>query len=150
MQAPPPGTRAACPQCGQLFETPAALAPGPRARRDDRWDEPSRLPHSGLGVASFIISLIVIVLTVLVVLLSVVARANRAHHSTADAMLGITLLFGCTGLLACVVGLSLGVAGVFQEDRNRTFAVVGIILNGLVILGTVALILIGMASATWR
>jgi hypothetical protein len=150
MEAPPPGARAACPNCGQLFETPAAPGPSPRARRDDRWDEPTRPPHSGLGIASFIIGLIVIVLTLLVVLLSVVVQANRAHRSTADAMLGISLLFGCVGLLASVVGLGLGVAGVFQEDRNRTFAVVGIILNGLVILGTVALILIGMAANAWR
>ena len=158
MQAPAPGSSAACPNCGQLFETPRAPERPPR--RDDRWDEPEaddvryggprHLPHSGLGIASFIIGLVVVVIILLMVLLIGVLASNRANRNTAETMGVMTGLFVCGGALASLVGLGLGMAGVFQEDRNRTFAVIGLILNGLIILGTAALFIIGMAFAGFR
>jgi hypothetical protein len=153
MQAPAPGTSGACPSCGQLFETPLATERPPR--RDDRWVEPEAgdapygrpryLPHSGLGIASFVIGLVVVVIILLMILLIGVLVSNRANRNTADTMAAMTGLFICGGALASLVGLGLGMAGVFQEDRNRTFAVIGLILNGLIILGTAVLFLIGMA-----
>jgi hypothetical protein len=153
MQAPAPGTSGACPNCGQLFETPAA--PDRLPRRDERWGEPEsddapyarprHRPHSGLGIASFIIGLVVVVIVLLMFLLIGVLASSRANRNTAETMGVMTGLFVCGGALASLVGLGLGLAGVFQEDRNRTFAVIGLILNGLIILGTAALFVIGMA-----
>src|SRR5207237_120752 len=79
-----------------------------------------------------------------------VLASNRANRNTAETMGVMTGLFVCGGALASLVGLGLGMAGVFQEDRNRTFAVIGLILNGLIILGTAALFIIGMAFAGFR
>jgi hypothetical protein len=153
MQAPAPGSSGACPNCGQLFETPAVPQRFPR--RDERWDEPEaddarygrprHLPHSGLGIASFIIGLVVVVIVLLMFLLIGVVAASRANRDTAHTMGVMTGLFVCAGAVASLVGLGLGMGGVFQGDRNRTFAVIGLILNGLILLGTAVLFLIGMA-----
>src|SRR5262249_7980505 len=77
MQAPAPGSSGACPNCGQLLQTPAA--PDSPPRRSGRWDgpeaddapygRPRHLPHSGLGIASFIIGLVVVVIVLLMILL---------------------------------------------------------------------------------
>jgi hypothetical protein len=151
MQAPAPGTSAACPNCGQLFETPAAAERPPR--RDDRWDGPEgddgpyegrRLPHSGLGIASFIIGLVVVVIVLLMILLVGVLSTSRTNRNTAETMGMMTGLLVCGGAVASLVGLGLGLGGVFQENRNRVFAIIGLILNGLIILGTAALFIIGM------
>ncbi len=156
MEAPAAGTRAACPSCGQLFETPAdPAAPPPagpvRGRPESGYADEGgygrrrRAGHSGLGIASFIIGLVVVVLCLLVVILAAALSASRPSHETADAMALMAGVAICGGLAASLVGLGLGVGGVFQEDRNRTLAVVGLALNGLVLLGGVILLLIGMA-----
>jgi hypothetical protein len=149
MQAPAPGTSGACPSCGQLFETPLASERPPRRDEPEAGDAPyggpRYLPHSGLGIASFVIGLVVVVIVLLMVLLIGVLAANRANRNTADTMAAMTGLSICGGALASLVGLGLGMAGVIQEDRNRTFAVIGLILNGLIILGTAVLFLSVMA-----
>src|SRR5262249_44724139 len=107
---------------------------------DPRPYDPDRpRPHSGLGLTSFVIGLLVIVLDLLLVLvLVIVANSSqprmgfRTHPM--DTWGPIALLFNCVVLLACFTGGGLGVAALFQEDRNRTFAVIGVILNGVVIL----------------
>jgi hypothetical protein len=194
MQAPVPGRSGACPNCGQLFETPAApggrptaydlqrpLAAGDtdfglslvdslekdertRSPGDDRWDEPEaeapytrtrRMPHSGLGIASFIMGLLVL-LTVLLSLMSVPRTPIKKGHRS---LIGVPVpavseeqvmaggLICVAGLASGVglVGLGLGLAAVFQKDRKRTFVVIGLILNGL---GTAVLFIIGMAVAS--
>ena len=80
------GEMAACPNCGQMFETPTdpdePAPPASRRGRDERGFADAggygrRAPpgHSGLGVASFIIGLVVIVLVLLVIVLTVVMAA---------------------------------------------------------------------------
>jgi hypothetical protein len=46
--------------------------------------------------------------------------------------------------LVSLVGLGLGAAGVCRGNRKRTFAYLEMILNGLILLGTGALFLIGL------
>ncbi len=155
MEAPAPGATAACPGCGQLFETPAtSAAPPPRSSRDDpygdergdaRYPDVGRRTHSGVGIASFLIGLIVIVIDLLLVLLLVVLATGGAGYREGRTVGTLAGVFNCIGVLACLAGLGLGVAGLFQEDRNRTFAVLGVILNGLVILIVAGLFIVGMA-----
>jgi hypothetical protein len=157
MEAPAPGTRAACPNCGQMFETPAdPNEPAPPASRRGR-DEggyASRPPlnHSGLGVASFIIGLVVIILTLLVIILAVVTAASSRPHrgDAAEAMGAVVGIVICGGLVASLVGLGLGVGGLFQEDRNRTFAVIGVVLNGLILVAGAVVVLLGVAFLNRR
>jgi hypothetical protein len=168
LRAPAPGTHAACPNCGQTFDTPDDRPPSARPARFADEEEPPRgggqwpererkgpryadevadrlaagVPHSGLGIASFLIGLVVVLLNVLLVLIAVLMGRGRR---TPEAVESVGLLLGvffCTGVVGALVGLGLGVGGLFREDRNRTFAVVGVVLNLLVVLVATALFLI--------
>jgi hypothetical protein len=151
LDPPPPGRPAACPRCGQVFETPDASRPqGPPPRRDpahrdlggygrgeDPFDRVEKLPHSGLGVASFLIGALVIVIDLLFVVLALVA----GQSDSAVVFGRLAVIFNCLGAVTALVGLGLGVPALFQEERNRTFAVLGVGANGLVLLAVTGLFL---------
>ena len=46
--------------------------------------------------------------------------------------------------LLTIIGLVLGLVGVFQTDRNPALAIVGTVINGIVILGGMSLICAGV------
>lgn len=58
------------------------------------------------------------------------------------------VMFLGLGILAVgamlVFALILGVAGLFQHDRNKVFAIIGTAISGVVVLGTAGLIVIGL------
>lgn len=87
--------------------------------------------HSGLGIASFIISILAFFVVILFF-------AIDASETTAGA--GI-----CGAAFANLVGIGLGIAGVAQGDRKKVFAILGLVFNVLAILGVVGLMLIGIA-----
>jgi hypothetical protein len=158
MEAPAAGTRAACPGCGQLFETPAdpdeSAPPFPRRGRPEYgyegeggYGRPAQGGHSGLGVASFIIGLVVIALTLLIIVLAVIVSVGSPPGDTAYRMGMMVGTVVCGELVVCLVGVGLGIGGLFQGNRSRTLAVIGVILNGLVLFGGIVLMLIGMAFA---
>jgi hypothetical protein len=143
-----------------MFETPRDPSEPAPARSHGR--EPYGYPdergyrrlatpaHSGLGIASFITGAAVILMTVLVIILAVAVRGNRGNRETAEMVWVMLGLIVCGGLVASLVGLGLGVGGLFQEDRNRTMAVIGVVLNGLMLIAAVAFVLIGMVLANRR
>ena len=45
-----------------------------------------------------------------------------------------------------MLGIGLGVGGLVQVDRSRTFGVLGLVFNILVILGLVGLIVVGITT----
>lgn len=118
---------------------------------DNRFNrDPAVMPHSGLGVASFIIAMIVVVLSILAVVLIVMALGQAYSRSGGRSLATAGGLIICGGAVAALVGVGLGIGACFQENRNRTFAIVGLILNGLIILAVAVLFAIGMmADARW-
>ena len=50
------------------------------------------------------------------------------------------------GHFLAMVGIGLGIAGVCQRNRKAIFGIIGLVFNGLIILGGGCLVLIGMAS----
>ncbi len=103
--------------------------------------------HSGLGIASLIVSLA----TGLVVFLAVGALAvmdsavegGLDEESPAVVLLGLVIL----GSMAVLLGsLGLGVAGLFQPDRNRTTAIIGTIVSAAAFLGITALVCLGLLA----
>ena len=63
-----------------------------------------------------------------------------------DAPLVILVGLGIVGAVALgMLGAGLGVAGLVQTHRLRTFAVLGLVFNMLVVLGLVGLIAIGLS-----
>ena len=117
--------------------------------------------HSRMGVASFVIAILVVVATLALVvgaplLLSQTDALDLQNFDPANpqsidlsdpaiiALQVIGLAFIVSVLLS-FVGFGLGVAGVIQRRRKRIFAVIGAVVNGLVIAGVVVLILLSVA-----
>ncbi len=104
------------------------------------------LKHSGLGVASFVLALVAAVgLIVLIIAASAIsAGPNGLDPRSAGAITIGLLIFVC--LFMALIGLGLGIAGIVQKRYRRLFAIIGTAINGLLILGVLALMMIGMAE----
>ncbi len=103
-----------------------------------------RLKHSGLGIASFVISLAMGVYFILVVFVAAVMEAaTPGGMPETSPVLAIVGLFAFLGLFGCVVGIGLGIAGMFQKNRKRVFSILGLIINGLIVLGVLAAAIAG-------
>lgn len=101
------------------------------------------LPHSGPGIASFIISLTAS--TVLLVLVGIAeALESRPggmdEESPAAIMLGIVVIVTA---LAQFAALGLGIAALVQAGRNKTFGVLGTVFAATGLVGTLMLLLLG-------
>lgn len=105
--------------------------------------ESKPLKHSGLGIASFVISLINGFFVVGIIFLSVIMEvAGVDEDSVAVALLGLGAIFV---IVINLVGLGLGIGGCFIKGRKILLAVLGIIFNAVPMLILVLLILIGLA-----
>ena len=100
---------------------------------------------SGLGTASFITSLIAgvgLVATVVAAGVIETTTPGGMDPNSVQAILIGLLIFGFVG--ASLVALGLGIGGLFQHQRRKGFAIVGVCVAGLEVVGTVMLILIGL------
>lgn len=112
--------------------------------RDDRRFGP--LKHSGLGIASFVLALIGILLFIvcIVAIIGTVASMVDSSGRVADleslenGNLLMAIGFAGFGILGAailnLVGLILGIIGLVIKDRKKVFAIIGTILNGLCVL----------------
>ncbi|CAM4375851.1 DUF4064 domain-containing protein [Saccharibacillus endophyticus] len=110
-----------------------------------------RLKHSGVGIASFVLSLISIALYVVFVVSAIGVVYSLAEvGSTVDfdvnsateeqlmsvGLSAIVLIFSVLGAAVLnLVGAILGIVGIVSKTRKRVFAVIGTVLNGLCLLG---------------
>ncbi len=105
---------------------------------------PSLLKHSGLGIASFIVSLMVGAVEFLVIMAAGIIEATTPGGMDEQSMAAIVVgLFILGGLMANMAGVGLGIAGLVQRDRKKVFSTLGLVFNGTAILGIVMLMVIG-------
>ncbi|MDQ4128272.1 MAG: hypothetical protein M3151_10060 [Actinomycetota bacterium] len=112
--------------------------------------------HSRMGVASLVIAILATVVLVALFVAGGILAASAFENvdpQTLDpesvrnspAFAGLALIgvgvFGC--LILYVVGLGLGVAGLFQRTRKRLFSALGTALNGLILVAMVVLFALG-------
>jgi hypothetical protein len=104
-------------------------------------DDQVVLRHKGLGIASFVIAIVVLVLVFLLFLIAGVMKTSGAATPTANAVIGslIFLLW-----LIDVVGVAIGIAGVMDRTAKKTFPVLGIVIGGAVLVLSIILIVIGL------
>jgi RsiW-degrading membrane proteinase PrsW (M82 family) len=107
--------------------------------------------HSGLGIASFVISILAGA-----AIICLVAAAGMMEATTPggiDEKAPATILMGL-GIVAFVlldfVALGLGIAAFFQTERNKLFAILGTIFSGVMVAGTIALIAFGTSIRQHR
>jgi hypothetical protein len=62
------------------------------------------------------------------------------EESPTAIVLGL-LVIG-VGLLV-LLGLGLGIAGLFQSDRRKVFSVLGVVINAAIVAGTIGLMVLG-------
>lgn len=99
--------------------------------------------HSGLGIASFIISLAAGF--TLLVLFGVAGVLESQHggldeESAAAIVLGLVMVIA---VLAQLLALGLGIAGMVQTERNKLFGVLGTVFSTTGLLGCLLLLLFG-------
>jgi hypothetical protein len=103
--------------------------------------------HTGFGIASFIIGLAVgffdFVLFAIAGVLDATKPGGLDDESPAAILLGL-ILFGLAFIN--LVGIGLGFAGIFQARRNKTFAVLGIVIGLLTLVGVGVLVVLGLMT----
>jgi hypothetical protein len=121
---------------------------------DDEYEEPAyrprrgRLKLSGLGIASFIISILAGLEIIAVFAFGIIMEMRTPGWADEDEspqvmLLGL-LIMG--GLMMSLVGLVLAITGLAQGGRSKIFPFLGLGLNTVVILGVIGVIVIGVLS----
>jgi hypothetical protein len=131
----------------------------PRGKFLDRQEEVTQSgthqKHSGLGIASFLIALLVVGLDILlaVVIAVGIAKSGRGGYSPGyredlrtNVMGGgmALLCLNCMSVPLCLVGVGMAVAGLIaHRGYNHLLTWIGLVGNGTVILGVCGLYLLG-------
>lgn len=115
---------------------------------EDYYDEPEyyREPkHSGFGITSFVMALVMGALEfALVVIAGIIENSTPGgmdENSPIAILLGLVMI---GGLLVNVLGIVFGVVGLFQPNRKKIFALLGVLFGCLVILGFLFIVVIGL------
>ena len=90
--------------------------------------------HSGVGIASFILSIcmfLIIIGAFGYVAYQEVNTPGGIKEESAEAIVVGLAVIGCCALL--MIGLILGVVGIFQKYRRKLFPILGTCLNGITI-----------------
>ncbi len=102
--------------------------------------------QSALGIASFLIGLLAGIsgLSLLVVASAFEASGRPSAESNVAMVAGLSMIF-IVMLTSFAAGLAVG--GLAQTEKSRTFAVLGLIINSMLIFGLFVLVMIGMTLA---
>lgn len=98
------------------------------------WQTVEKLPlqRSDLGLASFIQAIVFGAMVVLSFTVAVVAVAGSPTAMEGKSVLAMVMgLIMLTGMGVGMSGFGLGIAALFQPGRQRTWAILGAVLNGL-------------------
>jgi hypothetical protein len=98
--------------------------------------------HKGLGIASFVVTVIVFVLMFL--LIAVAGVLTSAHKATPEinTMIGMIFFFFC---FVDLVGVGLGIAGAFDRASKKAFPILGIVIGTAVLLLSGGVLAVGLA-----
>ena len=103
--------------------------------------------NSGLGKASFIISIIAGVFILFFIILAGVLEANTPggidENSDGAAVLGCSFILF---MLAELVALGLGIGGMCVKGRKKVLAILGTCFSAVALLGSMCLALLGLAA----
>lgn len=125
---------------------------------DSSGGQPAQLKHSGLGISSFVLAIISILVFIIGIIMVVAASADFVNMSPSEiesemmagaggdfaAIVGAGLLL-MLAIGISIIGLILGIIGLVIKNRKKIFGILGVVLNGLMVLGIVFLMIIGLA-----
>jgi hypothetical protein len=111
---------------------------------DDDDDEPE---HSTLGIASFVLPCVSGLIEAVCIVYAGILETNTPgamdNNSPQTVIVGLGVL---GGILLCLVGLLLSVAGLFQRDYKKTFPALGLLVGLLVMAGLAGLFIVASFS----
>jgi hypothetical protein len=105
-------------------------------------ETPDPRKHKGLGIASFVITVVSFVLVLLAVVIAGVV--TMAHKATPEINTIIGLFLFIVWLLD-LIGIGLGIAGALDRTSKKVFPILGIVIGAAVLLGSAAIVAIGFA-----
>ena len=98
--------------------------------------------YSKVGIASFVIATVVALLLLgAFATAGMLQRGHRPGDYPGNEIVGLAVI---ALLFADVVALTLGVISVAQKEHKRLFGILGLSISGVTVLGTIALIVIGL------
>ena len=116
-------------------------------RQRQRVRDQGPLPHSGLGIASLLISIAVgiavFAIFAVVVVISIKQNGQINDKDPLIIVLSLGIVGGC-GI--AMVGLTLGIIGSLQSDRAALCGILGSVFNGMILLGVGCLMCIGIVA----
>jgi hypothetical protein len=103
--------------------------------------------HSGFGIASFILGVILAVLDLFLLMIAAIAESRTPGGLDENSPQAVLIGLGLLGSMAAqLVGLTLGIVGLFMSSRLKAFAIAGTVVNGLVFAGMVAILIVGLRT----
>jgi len=103
------------------------------------------MKHSGLGVASFVMSIILGISDFAIFVFAGFVEASTPGGMDEESVVAVLIgLFIFGSVLASMAGVVLGIAGVIQRNRQKVFSILGVAFNTAIILGMIGLIVIGL------
>ncbi|MUG43859.1 hypothetical protein [Paenibacillus woosongensis] len=124
--------------------------PGPNYEHAAAAQPLAPLKHSGLGIASFIMSILALIgyFAAFFLIIAAIGQAidNPANieealkHSSA-AILGVIAIFGA-GIIN-LIALILGIVGLVLKNRKKVFAIIGTVLSSLSVVMIIYFYIVG-------
>ena len=100
--------------------------------------------HSGIGIASFVISIVMALsgfgLILIAGVIEVTTPGGMDENSAIAIVFGLSI-FGC--ILVDFVALGLGIGGLIQKNRNKIFSILGTIFSALTNIGIIFVLVMG-------
>ncbi|MBN2164142.1 MAG: hypothetical protein JXR25_05395 [Pontiellaceae bacterium] len=104
--------------------------------------------QSGIGIASFIISTLSGFLMFVMIIIAGVMESSRLGGIDEESYAAVILGFSIIGfLILSLLSLGLGIGGLVQANRIRVFAILGVAISALTIVGTLSLMAVGLMIA---
>lgn len=106
---------------------------------------PVPVPHSGFGVASFVIALVTGIgafFSIAIAAFLGIKNGPIPKNDPTAVLIGLVIIG--SGVLS-LIGLVLGIVGVCQSNRRVVFAMLGTVLNVFIILGICGVVGLGFA-----
>ncbi|MEW6026165.1 MAG: hypothetical protein AB1599_02575 [Planctomycetota bacterium] len=103
------------------------------------------LKHSGFGIVSFIISLVIGVAEFIMVAIAgymEMSTPGGIDDKSASAIILGLLLIG--GLMVNLAGAAFGIVGLLTPNTKKAFSILGLLFNLIILIGMAGLMLIGL------
>jgi len=114
---------------------------------------PGTQKHSKIGIASFVIGIVAMLIFCLVILLAfgygfTMAMQNPYFQVDQSSPTILTLgLLMCVSPILSLVGVGLGIGAMAQKNEKKLFGIIGLVLNLLVILVFCGLFVYGIGQS---